>query len=141
MLSQRDPIRGFLVSDGLDPEILVEFQFNPTEISDQRQVNYTSLTAPGLLMPIRQYTQGGDRKISFRVRVDGLFETSPNALRGGGQAVNIQRDDNGGITPELNKYRAFLYPQTADWQSAAATFTSRRGRSVSMVRFRRTMRE
>jgi hypothetical protein len=109
---QQTPVRGFLVSVGLDPEILVEFQYNPTQLSDKRSVNYATLNAPGLLMPVRQYTQGGDRAISFTVRIDGLFEGP----------IAIQTDDDGSITPELNKYRAFMYPQTTNWEDAGDSF-------------------
>jgi len=28
----------------------------------------------------------------------------------------VARDENGGIVEELNKYRAFVYPQTERWQ-------------------------
>src|SRR2546425_255865 len=123
MLFVPNPVRGFLKSVGLrrPNEILVEFQFNPTQLSDKRAVNFATLTAPGMLMPARQYTQGGDRTLSFTVHLDGLFMPADNELVagnpvlrrpsvGGGQA-RIARDETGSIEPELNKYRAFLYPQ------------------------------
>lgn len=106
------PVRGFLASVGLTPEIIIRFQFNPTELTDKRSVSFTTLNAPGLLMPVRQYSQGGDRTLSFKVRVDGMTDGP----------VAIQRSDDGGIGPELNKYRAFLYPQTSQWQNAGASF-------------------
>ncbi len=106
------PERGFLTSVGLTPGIRVQFQYNPTELTDKRSVSYATLNAPGLLMPVRQYSQGGDRTLSFKVRVDGLTDGP----------VAIERSDDGGIGPELNKYRAFLYPQTEQWQQAGASF-------------------
>lgn len=122
MLQQQNPVRGFLASVGmeLDREIRVEFQYNPAQISDKRSVNYATLNAPGLIMPVRQYSQGGDRTISFTVRIDGLFQglesgTVDNDHR-------IARDEAGSITPELNKYRAFLYPKTESWQGANGSF-------------------
>ena len=45
---QQNPVRGFLISVDLDPVIMVEFQYNPTQLSDKRAVSYASLTAPGL---------------------------------------------------------------------------------------------
>jgi hypothetical protein len=112
MTQQRSPVRGFLVSVGLDPEVLVEFQYNPATLSDKRSVSYASLNAPGALMPVRQYTAGGDHTLSFTVIIDGLF-----AERSSRPA--IARDENGGIGPELAKYRAFLYPQTPRWPESA----------------------
>jgi Contractile injection system tube protein len=120
MNTLRDPVRGFLVSVGLDPEILCQFQYNPAELSDKRSVAYASLNAPGMLMPLRQYSAGGDRTLSFTVLVDGLFA----ADRPGG--VSIDTDERGGIAPELAKYRAFSYPRTERWPDAgtsAAGFT------------------
>jgi hypothetical protein len=110
MLQQLNPVRGFLSSVGLTPEILVEFQYNPTQLTDKRSVTYATLNAPALLMPVRQYSQGGDRTISFTVRVDGLFKGPAD------DAIPLAKDKDGSIWPELNKYRAFLYPKTNRWQ-------------------------
>ena len=113
MLQQQNPVRGFLCSVGLDPEVLVEFQYNPTQLSDKRAVSYASMTAPGLLLPVRQYSQGGDRTISFTVRIDGLFQGPSD------DQIQIGKDENGSILPELNKYRAFIHPRTRDWRQAS----------------------
>lgn len=135
MIDTRPPERGFLRSLGLDRQILVEFQFNPTQITDKRAVSYATLSAPGQLLPDRQYTAGGDRTLSFTVRVDGFFRPSDNELApggsgrplaGAGSPTRIQRDETGSIEPELNKYRAFLYPQPkneVDWRRATRSFT------------------
>jgi hypothetical protein len=122
--------RGFLRSVGLQREILVEFQFNPASISDKRAVSYATLTAPGMLIPSRQYTQGGDRTITFTTQVNGLFrpsdnELDPGAPSAGGGRARLARDEQGSIEPELNKYRAFLYPQPqgeVNWRSAGRSF-------------------
>jgi Contractile injection system tube protein len=116
MTVEQLPVRGFLVSVGLDPEILVEFQYNPTQLSDKRAVTYTTLSAPGLLMPARQYSQGGDRTLTFTVRIDSVFDGPSD------ESIRIAKDEDRSITPELNKYRAFLYPQREDWQDATASF-------------------
>jgi len=119
--------RGCLVSVGLTPAIVVHFQYNPTSITDKRAINYATVSAPGVLLPTRQYTQGGDRTISFSVHVDGLFH-GPNEGSDAKDAPPangadpIARGANHSIVPELNKYRAFLYPQTNRWQEAGATF-------------------
>jgi hypothetical protein len=115
---RQTPVRGFLVSVGVTPEIRCDFQYNPTEVSDRRSATWASVTAPGLLMPVRQYVQGGDRTLSFTVRINGLADGP----------VPIERTDDGGILPELNKYRAFVYPGTyrqgTSWRDAGASFVS-----------------
>jgi hypothetical protein len=105
----RNPNRGFLVSVGVVPEILVKFQYNPDKVIDKRSVPYATLNAPGMLMPIRQYSAGGERTLAFTVIVDGLLR---------GPADEVARDQHGGIVAELNKYRAFVYPQTDKWPDA-----------------------
>jgi hypothetical protein len=104
--------RGFLRCSASNPIILIEFQFNPTQISDKRAVTYGVLNAPGMLMPVRQYIQGSDRTLSFTVTVEGMTDGP----------VAIARADDGSIGPELNKYRALLYPQADGWQTATGTF-------------------
>lgn len=116
MPQQQNPPRGFLVSVGLDPEILVQFQYNPTQLGDKKAATYATLNAPGQLMPVRQYTQGGDRTLSLTVHLDGLYKGPAD------DEIAISKADDGSIGPELNKYRAFLYPQTARWQEARASF-------------------
>ncbi|MFC0597817.1 hypothetical protein [Streptomyces palmae] len=120
MLTLQSPARGFLygqIPDPSVPDVLVEFQYNPTQLSDKRAVDYAALNAPGQLLPLRQYVQGGDRTISFTVRVDGL---SPGPAD---DRIPISTDEDGGITPELNKYRALVWPRNRDWPSAQGSFT------------------
>lgn len=113
-----NPVRGFLLSVGVTPEIRCEFQYNPTEVSDRRSATWASITAPGLLMPARQYVQGGDRTLSFTVRLNGMAD-GPGT---------IEQAPDGSILPELNKYRAFVYPGTyrqgRSWRDAGASFVS-----------------
>ena len=116
MRKEQNPVRGFLMSTDVDPTILVEFQYNPTQLTDKRAVSYATLNAPGLLLPVRQYTQGGDRTLSFTIKVDGLFKGPAD------DQIAIAKDDDGSITPELNKYRAFLYPRNSNWQDVTDTF-------------------
>jgi Contractile injection system tube protein len=119
VLTQANPTRGFLwgiIPDPGVPDILIEFQYNPTELSDKRAVSYATLNAPGLLLPVRQYSQGGDRTISFTVRIDGLFKGPAE------DQIPIDKDEDGSIAPELNKYRALLWPRTRNWQDAGGSF-------------------
>lgn len=119
MVRQQDPVRGFLASVDVEPPILVSFQYNPLQLADKRAINYATIAAPGQLIPERQYSSGGDRTISFTVRVDAI------AANTGGSPSTIDVDETGGITPELNKYRAFVYPATARWGDASASFIRR----------------
>jgi len=107
-LQQQTGARGLLRSVGVDPEIEIYFQYNPTELQDKRTVTYSTINTPGAFVPNRQYTQGGDRTVTFSVDLDGLMEGP----------FPIDTDERGCITPELNKYRAFVNPQTNDWQIA-----------------------
>src|SRR5687768_631241 len=116
MIHQRNPDRGFLISVNLDPPIEVYFQYNPVQLTDKRSVSYATLDGPGLIMPVRQYTQGGDRTFSFNVRVDGVHQGPAE------DEFPIARSEDGSIAPELNKYRAFLYPQTDRWNQARGSF-------------------
>ena len=119
MPSIQSPDRGFLlgrIPDPGVPDVLIEFQYNPAQLSDKRAVNYATLNAPGQLLPSRQYTQGGDRTISFTVRVDGLFPGPAD------DRIPISRDASGGIEPELNKYRALVWPKNRHWGNATGTF-------------------
>ncbi len=112
MNREQDARRGLLISVGVEPVIRVWFQYNPEELSDRRSVAYATLNAPGALAPVRQYTAGGDRTISFTVTVDGVdASTAPGP--------GIALDEDGGIGPELAKYRAFVHPRTEQWPDAA----------------------
>lgn len=112
MFTTRRPVRGCLISIGVSPQIVVNFQFNPTNLADKRTASYAPLAAPGALLPSRQYTSGGDRTLSFTVTVDGMSADQLDDPR-------IDVDDDGGIEPELTKYRALAYPRTPEWQNAA----------------------
>ena len=112
-LQQQTVARGTLFSLGLDPQIVINFQYNPAELQDKRTVTYSTINTPGAFVPNRQYVQGGDRTITFSVDLDGLMDGP----------VPIETDNNGCITPELNKYRAFVNPQTSHWQDAYAGST------------------
>ena len=97
------------------PQLLVEFQYNPGQLTDRRAVNYSTLEAPGRILPERQYSHGGDRTITFKVNIEGVHPDPGHE--------DIARDDQGGITPELNKYRAFVYPNTTqDYLTAGPSF-------------------
>jgi len=59
------PITGYLV-DVVTRERLA-FQYNPSEITDQKGTNYATLTVPGMSHPRYQYIAGEARKLHFTV--------------------------------------------------------------------------
>lgn len=109
------PRRGLLEAVGVTPQLQVRFQYNPATLTDKRNVTYATHAAPGTLLPLHQYTGGGDRTVSFTVLVNGAPDRPPDP--------GIERDANGGIGPELAKYRAFVYPRTARWREAGTSPT------------------
>lgn len=112
------PIRGALRSTDVSPPIVIRFQFNPIQLADRMIVNYASLNAPGGAAPVRQWSHGGGRTISFTVRLDA----SVAPPRGQPNPISLDRDNS--LTPELNKYRALVHPRTGSWQQAGGSFLS-----------------
>ena len=58
--------KGLLIPDDGVP---IPFQYNPTEIDDQKSNLYASKTIPGQAHPVKQFIAGGERKISFDMTV------------------------------------------------------------------------
>ena len=111
---------GYLANTEVVPNLIVEFQFNPQSVSDNKAViyseRYTSLSedTPGYV-----YTGGGDRTITFDIQLHGLER--------GLNAANPGPEDNG-ISTELAKLRSFLYPKSDAW---ALLGGGKKGRCVS----------
>lgn len=105
-------VRGYLETVPPSPMIRLNFQFNPAQVSDKRAINYNRQAAPGNILPGYQYTSGGERSLGFTVSVDARFAAFSK----------VDTDGDGGITPELNKYRALVYPRTDNWQKARSSF-------------------
>lgn len=106
-MTERKVLRGFIANIDVIPPLILTFQFNPKEISDNKTVNYADGrsdmcgNAPG-----KVYTGGGHRTISFDIDLHGL-EEGTNAL------IPIGLDN--GISTELAKLRSFLYPKADAW--------------------------
>jgi Contractile injection system tube protein len=104
---QNQVLRGFLANITMIPPLVVTFQYNPESVSDNKSVNYAdraatlSGNAPG-----KVYTGGGNRTITFDLKVHGLEQ--------GTNAINPSPVDNG-ISTELAKLRSFLYPKADAW--------------------------
>lgn len=104
---EKQVLRGFLANVEVIPPLIVTFQFNPESISDNKAVNYAERNASlSEDTPGKVYTGGGDRTISFDIKLHGLEQ--------GANALNPTPVDNG-ISTELAKLRSFLYPKADAW--------------------------
>jgi len=54
---------GYLVD--VETRERLEFQYNPSEISDSKNAQYADIKVPGISHPRHQYIAGGSRQISF----------------------------------------------------------------------------
>jgi hypothetical protein len=131
--SPQKPIRGFMA--GLDahgnylkdPPLLLQFMYNPTEMTDKKEVNFAVTNIPGLDRPFYTYSHGGERILEFTLLINSYeygTERSTSFLNLPGM---------GGIKSELAKVQSFLYPyQNMDtiqkgkniWGTVAATATN-----------------
>lgn len=81
------------------------FMFNPTEIKDNKGVNYGSLDLPGMSHPVLQYGSGGERVISFQLYLDG---DRGKVARGGAANLDLS------VEEDILFYRSLLYPVEFD---------------------------
>jgi hypothetical protein len=106
-MNERQVLRGFIANIEVLPPLIVTFQFNPKEVTDNREVRFggagNERSGP---LPGTQYTGAGARTISFRIYLDGLEQ--------GTNALNPLPLDNG-VSTELAKLRSFLYPKADAW--------------------------
>jgi hypothetical protein len=112
---ERQVLRGFLANVKVVPPLIVTFQFNPKEISDNKAVKYAEAKPKVGNMPGKKYTGGGDRTISFDIQLHGLEQ--------GTDRLNPTPFDNG-ISTELAKLRSFLYPMADAWTTTSQLFGS-----------------
>ncbi len=94
--------RGFLAKLDITMPIIVYFQYNPQSLTDKMTASYNSNSKNG--KDFSSFSKTSQRKISFQVIVDGR-ESSPSGIM-------PAKDSDGGITPELNKYREFLFSKS-----------------------------
>ncbi|TEB07873.1 hypothetical protein Psch_01428 [Pelotomaculum schinkii] len=115
---EKQVLRGFLANAEVIPPLIVTFQFNPASISDNKVVNYAGRNASlSEDTPGKVYTGGGDRTISFDIKLHGLEQ--------GTNALNPTPVDNG-ISTELAKLRSFLYPKADAWATVGGGEEGRR---------------
>src|SRR5438477_1222439 len=106
-------LRGFLANITVLPPLIVTFQFNPETVSDNKSVKYEDTQGDLCTAPGKTYTGGGDRTISFDLKLHGMEQ--------GTNKVNPSGIDNG-IQTELAKLRSFLYPMDDAWGALASLF-------------------
>ncbi len=61
------PTPGFLVD--LETRERLEFQYNPSEITDEKTAHYATVRVPGLSHPKYQFVAGGERRIAFTLHL------------------------------------------------------------------------
>lgn len=86
-LGQKE-LSGYLVD--VDTGERLQFQYNPSEITDEKGTEYASIKIPGMSHPRYQYVSGEPRKISLRI---GLFK--------------------GPVKEQVHWLRSLLYPEHA----------------------------
>lgn len=115
---EKQVLRGFLANVEVIPPLIVTFQFNPESISDNKAVNYaerySSLSED---TPGKVYTGGGERTISFNIKLYGLEQ--------GTNSLNPTPVDNG-ISTELAKLQSFMYPKVDAWATIGSSEYGRR---------------
>jgi hypothetical protein len=98
-----DRVPGFLVNP--QHGLLLRFLINPTPLQIRKATQYNTEGIPGWEGPIRWWTGGGDKTISFE-----LFFDSSEAIRTTGVQVKLP---GVGIRPDLETLESFLYPRVA----------------------------
>lgn len=83
----------------------VEFMFNPTDVSDDKSVDFGTAKIPGASHPVYQFASGGERLINFDLYLDADRGKVARATSG-----EHLPPDALSLTAEINFYRSLLYP-------------------------------
>ena len=59
-------IKGYLIDSESGDEL--EFQYNPSDVVDEKSTNFAAIRIPGMSHPRYQYVAGEPRKIAFRLQ-------------------------------------------------------------------------
>jgi Contractile injection system tube protein len=86
--------------------------FNPSEITDEKQINWGQLDIPGASHPVFQFGTGGERLIQFELYLDGD--------RGRFGRLDTQEDIS--VQSEINFYRSLVYPVRYNSDDFAAVY-------------------
>jgi hypothetical protein len=130
--SLNQPKRGYLAQILTVPPLIYPFQYNPTQISDTKKLDWdkrTGLAPRGLgalgglsltdptkdleilgrtfsAADLKYFKAEGDRTISFKFMIDGRERRPGEPAR--------RRPDSGSINGDLAVLRSFVYPQMLD---------------------------
>lgn len=64
---QEKEMKGYLVD--VDTGERLEFQYNPSNISDEKSTTYAAIKIPGMSHPRYQYVAGEPRRITFKIEL------------------------------------------------------------------------
>lgn len=112
-MDEKKVLRGFMANIELFPPLIFTFQFNPESVSDNKTVKYEDTQGDLCTAPGKTYTGGGDRTITFDIKLHGMEQGTNKILPTG--------LDNG-IQTELAKLRSFLYPKEDAFAALASLF-------------------
>lgn len=98
-------LRGFLSSPFEAPPLLLQFQWNPTAVSESKAVKMNAIQVGGYHAPVQLYSSGGELVYRFRLAFDATADT---------QDMNSFRVDipGVGVAGPIQILMSFLYPQT-----------------------------
>ena len=117
----RQVMRGFLANIEVVPPIIVVFQYNPTEITDNKGVVFQNDNKElGGEAPKKLAIRGDERVINFKFSLHGLEQ--------GTDRLNPLPINNG-ISTELAKLRSFMYP-ASDSLTEAVSLLEEQGEHV-----------
>lgn len=103
--------RGVITTE--DSSVTIKFQYNPTEITDAKAVNYQSKTPRGKYRPTYQFVNGGERSLKFKLLIDSLHSSlSPDPDK---DASYKDSGDPKNIEKILDNFRKLVYPKETDW--------------------------
>ncbi len=112
-MDEKKVLRGFMANLDVLPPLILTFQFNPESVSDNKVVKYEDTQGDLCTAPGKTYTGGGDRTITFDIKLHGMEQGTNKVLPTG--------LDNG-ISTELAKLRSFLYPLEDPFAALADLF-------------------
>ena len=112
-MNDKKVLRGFMANFDVLPPLILTFQFNPESVSDNKTVKYEDTQGDLCTAPGKTYTGGGDRTITFDLKLHGMEQGTNKVLPTG--------LDNG-ISTELAKLRSFLYPLEDPFAALADLF-------------------
>lgn len=86
----------------------IEFQFNPSEVSESHSPVYGQHAVPGASHPVYQFGAGGERTISFTIYLDAELGRS----RGKNTSRFLDPTDNTklSLSSVLNEFRSLTFP-------------------------------